>query len=584
MSTLRVARLAGTPLYSLSGFYSPALNEESKRVPGMRFDWDRKVWCGYIDAVELTVAALRARPFSVPVDDSAITDPPATLTPFQVAAEGLWGYQKEDVKWVLGHASEGCILGSEPGTGKSAIAIRFARATKMKTLVVCPNNVRGVWAGSGFLSRTADRAPHDGEVWKWWREAAAHLFICSTTKPTEEQLSQLAVSQVAICHYDILHAWAEPLLAAGVRVAIFDEAHLRLCGAIDMKTGVLKSRTGAAAALISASVPYRVALTGTPLTNRPKDLFGLVNTVSPGRFGDRPFGYYLKHCAAKQVEVGKNIETRKVVWDYSGSSNEEELKRRTSRIILRRTKAEVSKDLPDMTRTTIDLEVATRFRSDPSSVIIGSKIDERVLRRQLAAAADGKVPQIAEAVLGFVQEASKVVVFTYRRAVAEEIAAALQLEGIDATFSHGGLPQKERERRISSKPDVLACTIDTTAVGISLAWADVAVFAELTYEPHELLQAESRLHRPGQHRNVRVIYYIAAGTTDELVRSAVLSKLDTFSAVVGGGGINAALKSDLDPHAGESYEESMSRLYAAIQKQAAPAAVTPRARGRAKVG
>ena len=406
--------------------------------------------------------------------------------------------------------------------------------------------------------------------YRWWPDALkaeAGLFVCAGTTPTTVDSATLLAAQIVLCHKDILFAWVDVLLQSGIRLVVFDEAHLYLAGPVDMATGTLKSRTGKAAAQICAAVPYRVALTGTPLTNRPKDLYSLINTLSPGRLGPKPFFYYKRYCNAHQVEVGKNPETRKVVWDYSGSSNEPELKGRTAHFILRRTKAEVSKDLPPLTRQTIDLEVLQKFQSDPGSAIVGGRMNEQAATRQLSAAADGKLPQVAEAIYGYVQEGRKVVAFGHRRELVEALADALKLEGVNATFSHGGLPLKERLKRIDSRPDALCVTWDTASVGISLTWADVVAVAELSFEVHKMLQGESRVHRPGQAGSVNVIYFIGAGTADELVRVKLLEKVKHTEKIIGAGGVNVDWGANLNPRAKESYEESMARLYASIQKQ-----------------
>ena len=70
------------------------------------------------------------------------------------------------------------------------------------------------------------------------------------------------------------------------------------------------------------------------------------------------------------------------------------------------------------------------------------------------------------------------------------------------------------------------------------------MFAELTWEPHELAQFEARAHRFGQKRSVLIQYVIAKGTTDELIADAVIQKLDTINKVIGES--RDGLKEDLE--------------------------------------
>ena len=79
-------------------------------------------------------------------------------------------------------------------------------------------------------------------------------------------------------------------------------------------------------------------------------------------------------------------------------------------------------------------------------------------------------------------------------------------------------------------------TIDSCATGIDLSFASVAVVLELTYEPHKLLQLESRLHRWGALLPVLIQYLCARGTVDEIVVSKVVGKLDTFERAIGATG------------------------------------------------
>jgi SNF2 family DNA or RNA helicase len=183
-------------------------------------------------------------------------------------------------------------------------------------------------------------------------------------------------------------------------------------------------------------------------------------------------------------------------------------------------------------------------------------------RQALAVAADAKLKDSAVPLINEHLAASKnVVCFTYRRAVAEYIAEHAE-PGALRKIIHGGISQAQREKSLhglrsdAENGTLLVATIDAASTGIDLSYADVAVFVELTYEPHELLQAEARLHRFGQRNPVLIQYLIARGTTDELVAEVVLSKLDTLETAIGGFG-ETALSADLK----EDSESIMQDLY-----------------------
>jgi superfamily II DNA or RNA helicase len=419
-------------------------------------------------------------------------------------------------------------------------------------------------------------------VAKWWPDAWPGVTCLETIAPSKitdrapdwkAKLQALAdaLPDVVICHYDILWAWTPVLLRWGVGTLILDEAHI-LSGFQSRRAGVLKE--------LAAVTPRRIALTGTPVTNAPRNLHNVLEILAPGRFGyfftgARPGCFSKVYCAAFQKQVGAGFES-KTVWDFSGRSNldkadgvacltqEETLAARMKYLMLRRLKRDVDKDLPVKTRQVVDVTVPARAVVGVSR--LGTNGEE--LRRCLDLAADAKLPQVIALVKGHLDEEEKVICFCYRRLFAEQIADKLSSH-YETTFVHGGLSQRERDKRIHALraapgPGVLACTIDTTSTGIDLSFASVAVFGELTWEPHELAQAEERLYRYGDAAQRSLIQYvIARGTGDELILRAVVLKLDTFERVVGEPG--DALKDDLSVR-----EKGLDRLYKALRAMGAP--------------
>lgn len=71
---------------------------------------------------------------------------------------------------------------------------------------------------------------------------------------------------------------------------------------------------------------------------------------------------------------------------------------------------------------------------------------------------------------------------------------------------------------------VLSLTAAST--GLTLTSANMVVFAELYWTPSVLLQAEDRVHRIGQEREVKIVYLIASGTLDDLMWPLIGDKLE----------------------------------------------------------
>jgi SNF2 family DNA or RNA helicase len=358
-------------------------------------------------------------------------------------------------------------------------------------------------------------------------------FVLDSTE-VDAQLQQSPT--LFVINYDIIHAWEQWLLstkdwaARNIPIVVFDEAHYLMS---------YKARRSVSCRNVARRAERRIGLTATPMQSRPRDLWNVVDTLSPGRFG-KSFPFLLRYAGAHQIQVA----TDKTVWDTKGSSNLDELGKRMEFFMLRRTKKQVALELPPKTRQMIELEVNANFCTPMRSALGG----DQALLAALRLAADGKLPQAIDIIANHaVGGESNIVVFCHRKWIAETIAAALRKSRIEAQVITGKMPMKKRVEVVDSQPRVLCCTMDSTAVGIDLSYANVGVFVELDYVPAKLIQAEGRLDRFGQKRNVLIQYLIATSTADEVIRDVVIAKMESFENVVGklDGGLKQALEGDV---------------------------------------
>ena len=502
-------------------------------------------------------------------------------------------------------------------THNSAQATVAARAFKGKTLVICPSHVVGVWG----RPKAAPEGP--GEIAKWWPDAwrgapvegdlteregspaedpeRPGVMCLETVKPfaaqtvarklsakkklTPEEESLLVAAQVEmesrakalenvqviVCHYDIIYAWVDVLRLWGVATLICDELHI---------AAGWQSRRSEALKELSEASARRIGLTGTLITNKPRNLHNVLEILAPNRFGyfftgARPGCFSRLFCGSFQKTVGSGAEM-KTVWDHSGSSNldkpdgkyaltqEETLKARLKFLMIRRLKKDVDPQLPQKVRQIVDVSIPARHVIKVSASMLSPGGGE--LRRCLDLAADGKLKSVVALVEGHIAEDEKVICFCYRRLFAERVAEDIENDStsdVMVKFVHGGLSQKERDRRIHALrehkgPGVLACTIDTTSTGIDLSFANVAVVGELTWEYHELQQLEERLYAFGANTKALIQYVIARGTGDELVLRGVINKLDISEKLIGETGDQ--MKEELS----KKKEDGMGRLFKAL--------------------
>lgn len=526
--------------------YSPALVASARAIPGVN-KVSSTVVTGSADAIDTAISFLiNERGLRPGAFEGRLGVPDweevAALQNAQVDKR-LRAYQHTAVGFL--RAVKRGILADDMGLGKTASAINAAISftTQKRVLIVCPSYVRGVWSND-----------HDGgELAKWtntvsaWGNDQVGVFKCAGVKPPVGMLDPEL--PFVICHYDILHAWADKLAEWGPEIVIFDECHYLMNP---------ETKRTKAAKQVSTHAEYVWGLSGTPMTNRPRDLWGILDTIVPGRFGLAFFPFGLRYCGGYKEAV----TPEKTVWKFDSKSNLDELRARLQHFMLRRTKTDVALELPPKTRQCIRVDIGKVQPMGEGLKALRLYADNGVgnMRASLAVAADAKLKDSAIPLIQAHLDAGfKVVVFTYRRAVADYIA-----DELNGLVIHGGIPQRNREATLHFLRDqgpgqisLLCATIDAASTGIDLSYADVAVFVELTYEPHELLQAESRLHRFGAKNPVLIQYLIARGTTDELVAEVVLNKLDALESAIGGfaeTGMSVDMREDADSIMADLYK------------------------------
>jgi SNF2 family DNA or RNA helicase len=633
---ITIEKLDDSPLWAIcSSYFSPALVTNAKAVPGMHFAKHigglANAWVGHADAAAAAIARLGVKGIRV-FGAEALPEPESwrtARTPFLFSTEKLREYQVEGVRFCIMRSGEGALLADAMRLGKSLQSLVAARAFKQHTLVCCPPHLTGVWA------RPTGSVEGPGEIAKWWPDAfkpsgkgdgdRSGVSVLESVKPAAaskvlESLSKkkdlspdegrrlqaawaeidaralsLSDANVIVCHYDILYAWADVLLKWGVQTLILDEAHL-IVGWASRRSDALKT--------IRKAATRCIGLTGTPVTSNPRKLHNLLDIVSPGRFGwfflndkieldgtrtPKP-SYARVFCATREEEVGHG-ESQKLVYKHDGRLNldapdgtwaitkEETLHHRLKYFMLRRLKKDVDPQLPQTQRQIIDVAVPAKAMIDVDEGMLRG--DGKSFRKCLDLAADAKLKSVVEVVADHLAEGEKCICYCYRRAFAETVVERVRLKADPddfVDFVHGGLSQKDRDRtahklRTHNFPGVLVCTIDSYSTGIDLSFASVLVFGELTWEPHELAQAEQRLYAYGKDAKALIQYIIARGTGDELILRAVVDKLDTFERVVGATGDR--MREDLDAKGG-----GLKRLYEALKKMQAAAPEVTKVRKR----
>ena len=471
-------------------------------------------------------------------------------------ARGLFPHQVDGLAFLLGRRR--AILADDMGLGKtrqSILALTEA-APSGPWLVVAPASVKRNWAREILAVRPGDR-----------------VHIIGPDAPPD-----LSYDGWVIINYDILSKHAlEEVAWTGM---VFDEAHY------------LKNHTSARSKLarkLVAAAPNAVlhALTGTPLTNRPRDLFVLLQLV--GHPMGRSFLSFAKrYCAAEHNGFG---------WVTTGASNLEELRVQLHGVMLRRTKDEVL-DLPPKLRTWVTVTVPEgtarkEMRRVLERLIAGHDrvrlLGDLTKARQRIASA--KVATTLEFVEGVVAQGEKVIVFSSFEDPLQHIAEHFRERAVLLT---GSTPAAKRQALVDrfqhdESVRVFIANLVAGGIGLNLTAARQVVFNDLDWVPANHWQAEDRAYRIGQRSTVNVTYFAAEGTVDEFVMQALHVKASLIEAVVEGSAdmpVDADLISELEtlvrtlsPSIADlSGEDSVDRLLREVARAAAEKNLPERSR------
>lgn len=521
--------------YAVVSPFSKRFVELVKEIPGMT--WTGEAWVGYPDAIAILVARLEAERVAKVVGKEQLPPPVESLSVKPTTIDQhLRDYQKLGATFLIDRSRSGSLLADVQGIGKTRQVLAALQALPKPAVVVCPAKVKHVWVDDSL------------------KLGLPPPLILSTRKPwPDAALSK--EDDIVVINYEIVPYWLEVLKAC--KTVAFDEAQ-----ALTNE----KSKQSKACKELAHSAECRIALSGTPMMNRVKELWNVIDTISPGRFGKGFYHFGRRYCDAHQQEIEKRDGETMKVWNFDGKSHVEELNSRMSYFMLRRTKQDVMSELPPKTRQIVPVELKEYANADRWWTI------ENKSQAQLALglAAELKIPHTVELAIESRNNGSDVIVFCYQKKVARQLQQQFAKKGVEAFLATG---DESIERRLANAKKakeshgILVATIDAMGTGIDkLSYADVLIFAELHYVPGKLLQAEDRAHRIGQLRPVNIYYMLGIGTIDELIRDAVLTKLMAFEEAVGS--VGDSIRQDL---LGESEEEALAAIVAMARQMDAEA-------------
>jgi len=434
----------------------------------------------------------------------------------QLVVDGLRGelrpFQRAGVRYVL--AQRRVFLADEQGLGKTIEALAALQADgAFPAAVVCPASMKLVWEREceRWLPGRTVATVHGRSAEGWTSSGAQH-------------------ADIVLCNYDILEAQSARLAARGLRAAVFDESHY--CKDPRAK------RTKAAIALAErvADDGLRLALTGTPIINRSKDIVAQLRLI--GRLADFGSGAGLGRRFRGAVALDR------LHWNLR------------ARCYVRRTKADVLSQLPAkrFASVPVELDNAAEYRLAEEDVVAWLRtqpLDLRTLEARVAAAlraeqlarlnylrrlaAQGKLRAAIAWIDDFIASGEPLVVFAHHRAV--QHALIERFPGAAHVLGEDDLAARAVAVDDFQRPDgppLIVCSMHAASQGITLVRASNVVFLELDWTPARHDQAEDRCHRIGQHDAVTAYYLLASETIDEQMATVLQRKRAVIDAVTDG--------------------------------------------------
>ncbi|XP_016551710.1 SWI/SNF-related matrix-associated actin-dependent regulator of chromatin subfamily A-like protein 1 isoform X3 [Capsicum annuum] len=413
----------------------------------------------------------------------------------------LLPFQREGVRFALHHGGR-ILLADEMGLGKTlqAIAVVSCVRESWPVLVLAPSALRLHWASM---------------IQQWMDIPSCEILVvlsqCSGSNkggfkivPSNTKKSIHLDGLFNIVSYDIVPKLQDQLMASTFKVVIADESHF-------LKNAQAKRTTASLPLLQKAQ--YAILLSGTPALSRPIELFKQLEALHPTVYKN-VHEYGNRYCKGGIFGV------------YQGASNHEELHSLIkATVMIRRLKKDVLSELPQKRRQQVFLDLGEKEMRQVNVLfreleVIKGKIksaqseeeatslkfaEKSFISKIYNASAEAKIPAVLDYLGTMVEANCKFLIFAHHQSMIDAIHEYLQKKKVGCIRIDGSTPSALRQDLVTDfqeKETIKAAVLSIKAggIGLTLTAASTVIFAELSWTPGDLIQAEDRAHRIGQGR------------------------------------------------------------------------------------
>src|SRR5690625_887124 len=415
----------------------------------------------------------------------------------------LFPFQQKGVEFI--EARDGrALIADEMGLGKTVQAIAWLQLRKelRPAIIVVPASLKLNW---------------QKEALHWMDKPKVQVL--SGTKPYKLQKG------LVIINYDILHAWADELIAMQPKALIMDEVHY---------TKNPKTKRSKAVKKIAKHTPHVIGLTGTPIVNRPIEILNALQMIDRSVVPNA-WHFRQRYCGAKHNGFG---------WDFNGASNTEELHEKlTTSLMIRRKKADVLTDMPDKLRSFVPVELdnRTEYEKAEQDFIdwIKGKTEQDIIQElqeklgddlfqnielnkkkieqlkeekankakgaetlvKIGAlkrlAVEGKMRMVVSWIQDYLDSGEKLVVMAVHKTTIDTLMKEFGSTAVKVDGSVSGTDRQAAVEKFQNDKNtrLFVGNIQAAGVGLTLTASSTVAFIELPWTPGDVAQAEDRVHR-----------------------------------------------------------------------------------------
>lgn len=490
-----------------------------RSIPGASFNSSTKTWFVSTAPADRDRVVSICNTLNLTLPDGferGNVDPRSVSAIERAIAVGAYPYQREGVAYLAGR--DKALLADDMGLGKT-----------LQALIALPEGAKAIFVCPASLKRNVAN-----EVLKW-RKDLRPIVISGKNNfvhPSEKD--------VVILNYEILPSdldWkdkfgneikGDEIFKEGFKdvILIADEVHV-----CKSHTSIKSKRVKSLSKLCS-----RVwAMTGTPILSKPLDLWGILSAFGMERdvFGN--WKNFIEMFDGEKVPVSASA----FKWVFGKPSPQVPTLLR--KLMLRRLKSGVLKDLPAKTYQDILVEVSSQKLIKKSNVILNDIKDLKPndplpnftdFSKVRAELASDRIPALIEILDNFEEAGEPVVVFSAHKAPIDALRKRVGWEVITGEENH-----EERAFIVKlfqeGKLEGVGLTIKAGGVGLTLTRASKMIFVDREWNPALNTQAEDRICRIGQQaESLQYIRLVSNCAMDIHVNNILSNKTDMIQAAI----------------------------------------------------